>query len=212
MKELVQTPQEKTTQKNYFYPMSVPKLVIMQFCTFFLYTIFWLMQNWDAVKKAEGSNISPFWRAINYFAPVIIGASAALFLKSALAAIIVIFISYLISTIIFYIYFYSLLKRIYKDTPKKAILFTVLPWVFLLLGMTFHPLMIIGMVGNIILYAYIQNTINNINRADNREIPKGLNWTGYTVIIIFIMGIIFSSINSHHNITSSHHKNGNITA
>lgn len=51
-----------------FFPVSVPKLVVLSICTLGLYELFWFYKNWHLVREREASNISPFWRAVfGYF-------------------------------------------------------------------------------------------------------------------------------------------------
>ena len=47
-----------------FFPVSRLKLLVMSLVTFGLYQIFWFYKNWQLLKAATGSNISPFWRAV----------------------------------------------------------------------------------------------------------------------------------------------------
>ncbi len=47
-----------------YFSISTGRLFLFSVLTFNLYEIYWFARNWDAVKKATGKNIYPFWRAI----------------------------------------------------------------------------------------------------------------------------------------------------
>ena len=47
-----------------FFAVSIRKLVVLSFCTFGLYEIYWFFKNWQLIKAREGINISPAPRAI----------------------------------------------------------------------------------------------------------------------------------------------------
>lgn len=47
-----------------YYSIYPGRLFLFSILTFNLYEIYWFYRNWLAVKKAEGTNIQPFWRAI----------------------------------------------------------------------------------------------------------------------------------------------------
>ena len=44
--------------------ISLSKLAFLSIITFGIYEYYWFYKNWAAVKKAEQSDISPFWRAV----------------------------------------------------------------------------------------------------------------------------------------------------
>jgi len=46
-----------------YFPVSLLKLVVMNFCTWGAYQYYWFYENWQLIKKHECSDISPFWRA-----------------------------------------------------------------------------------------------------------------------------------------------------
>jgi hypothetical protein len=50
------------------FSVSLGKLVVMSLCTFGLYDVYWAYKQWDAQRKREQEDISPFWRAV--FAPL----------------------------------------------------------------------------------------------------------------------------------------------
>lgn len=59
------TPASSSTgQKIEYFAISPGRLALFSILTFGIYEIFWFYKNWQVVKKQEGSNISPFWRAI----------------------------------------------------------------------------------------------------------------------------------------------------
>lgn len=55
---------EKPTVDVEYFAISPKRLALFSILTFGIYEIYWFYKNWEAVKKAEGQNISPFWRAI----------------------------------------------------------------------------------------------------------------------------------------------------
>ena len=50
------------------FGVSLTKLAIMSLCTFGLYELYWCYRQWDALRRREGEQLSPFWRA--FFAPL----------------------------------------------------------------------------------------------------------------------------------------------
>jgi hypothetical protein len=50
-----------------FFAVSLLKLTVLSLCTFGIYEAFWLYWNWRIIKRREGTNISPFWRAFFIF-------------------------------------------------------------------------------------------------------------------------------------------------
>lgn len=52
---------------HYFHTSSL-KLLIMSFCTFGLYELYWCYKNWVHIKEKKKLEIMPFWRA--FFAPL----------------------------------------------------------------------------------------------------------------------------------------------
>ena len=52
---------------HYFHTSSL-KLLIMSFCTFCLYELYWCYKNWVHIKEKKKLEIMPFWRA--FFAPL----------------------------------------------------------------------------------------------------------------------------------------------
>jgi hypothetical protein len=55
---------EKPLTDIEYFAISSKRLALFSILTFGIYEIYWFYKNWQAVKKAEGQNISPFWRAI----------------------------------------------------------------------------------------------------------------------------------------------------
>ncbi|KUK66438.1 MAG: hypothetical protein XD85_0223 [Parcubacteria bacterium 34_609] len=47
-----------------YFAISPKRLALFSILTFGIYEIYWFYKNWQAVKKFDGQNISPFWRAI----------------------------------------------------------------------------------------------------------------------------------------------------
>ncbi|MDD3940310.1 MAG: zinc-ribbon domain-containing protein [Candidatus Pacebacteria bacterium] len=58
------TNDEKPSVNVEYLAISPKRLALFSVLTFGIYEIYWFYKNWEAVKKAEGQNISPFWRAI----------------------------------------------------------------------------------------------------------------------------------------------------
>lgn len=54
---------EKDSGIEYF-AISPQRLALFSIITFGIYEIYWFYKNWQAVKKFEGQDISPFWRAV----------------------------------------------------------------------------------------------------------------------------------------------------
>ena len=50
------------------FAVSLSKLVVMSLCTFGLYELYWAYKHWDAQRRREREELSPFWRA--FFAPL----------------------------------------------------------------------------------------------------------------------------------------------
>ena len=50
------------------FAVGAGKLVVMSLCTFGFYQLYWAYKHWDAQRRRENENLSPFWRA--FFAPL----------------------------------------------------------------------------------------------------------------------------------------------
>jgi hypothetical protein len=50
------------------FAVSLVKLAVMSLCTLGLYELYWAYKHWDAERRRERENLSPFWRA--FFAPL----------------------------------------------------------------------------------------------------------------------------------------------
>jgi len=55
---------EKHSVDIEYFAISPARLALFSILTFGIYEIYWFYKNWQAIKKAENQNISPFWRAI----------------------------------------------------------------------------------------------------------------------------------------------------
>jgi RNA polymerase subunit RPABC4/transcription elongation factor Spt4 len=55
---------EKHSVNIEYFAISPGRLALFSILTFGIYEIYWFYKNWQAIKKAENQNISPFWRAI----------------------------------------------------------------------------------------------------------------------------------------------------
>ncbi len=50
-----------------YFPVSVPKLVVMSLCTFGLYELYWFYKNWQVEKQRTKEDLLPFWRTLFFF-------------------------------------------------------------------------------------------------------------------------------------------------
>src|SRR5215510_10043913 len=50
-----------------YFPVSLRKLVVMNFCTWGGYQFYWFYENWKIIQKREQSEVSPFWRTFFAF-------------------------------------------------------------------------------------------------------------------------------------------------
>ncbi len=50
-----------------YFPVSIPKLVLMSLCTFGLYELYWFYKNWQIEKQRTKENLHPFWRTLFFF-------------------------------------------------------------------------------------------------------------------------------------------------
>ena len=61
--QVVKKEEKQITNIEYF-AISPKRLALFFILTFGIYETYWFYKNWQAIKKAEGQNILPFWRAI----------------------------------------------------------------------------------------------------------------------------------------------------
>ena len=54
----------QTTQTPIYFPVSIPKLVCLSFCSFGIYEIYWFYKNWQLERNRKREQLSPFWRAV----------------------------------------------------------------------------------------------------------------------------------------------------
>ncbi len=47
-----------------YFPVSVPKLIIMSVCTFGIYELYWFYKHWQSEMNRTKQKLSPFWRAV----------------------------------------------------------------------------------------------------------------------------------------------------
>ena len=57
-------PADSSIGQPAFFPVSIPKLVVLSICTFGLYEVYWFYKNWQLIKARERSSILPVPRAI----------------------------------------------------------------------------------------------------------------------------------------------------
>ena len=48
--------------KPIYFPVSMTKFVVMNFCTLGMYQFYWFYENWKFIREREQSEVSPFWR------------------------------------------------------------------------------------------------------------------------------------------------------
>jgi hypothetical protein len=48
--------------KPIYFPVSLTKFVVMNFCTLGMYQYYWFYENWKFIREREQSEVSPFWR------------------------------------------------------------------------------------------------------------------------------------------------------
>jgi hypothetical protein len=47
-----------------YFPVSVPKLLVMSVCTFGVYEFYWFYMNWKLEQVRSSKKMMPFWRAL----------------------------------------------------------------------------------------------------------------------------------------------------
>jgi hypothetical protein len=50
------------------FAVSLTKFAVMSLCTFGVYELYWAYKHWDAQRRREQEDLSPFWRS--FFAPL----------------------------------------------------------------------------------------------------------------------------------------------
>jgi hypothetical protein len=64
LSEVKDTPfNAQPTGSPVFFPVGIPKFLVLSFCTLGLYQLYWFYKNWMAVKERTGESIIPFGRA-----------------------------------------------------------------------------------------------------------------------------------------------------
>jgi hypothetical protein len=66
--------QSEMNEPVQFLTMPPKRLFVLMVASFGMYKLYWHYQNWSAIKTADGSNISPFWRVafwIIWFYPLL---------------------------------------------------------------------------------------------------------------------------------------------
>lgn len=48
--------------KPFYFPVSLTKFVVMNFCTLGMYQYYWFYENWKFIREREQSEVSPFLR------------------------------------------------------------------------------------------------------------------------------------------------------
>jgi len=50
-----------------FFPVSIPKFIVMSICTLGIYELYWFYKNWNLIRQREQTDIMPFWRGFFAF-------------------------------------------------------------------------------------------------------------------------------------------------
>lgn len=58
------TPGQQTLELPIYFPVSVPKMIVMSLASGGFYQLYWSYRNWKYIRQADDSTISPFWRAV----------------------------------------------------------------------------------------------------------------------------------------------------
>ena len=165
--------------KAEYFSISNARLMLFSVLTFNLYQIYWSYRNWDAVRKAEQSNIQPFWRGIftvffcyDLFKKILQSAKRngynGSYSPGWMAAL---FILFLVGG--------NALGRMEPDEFGDPM--TYLFWTFVLCVLTVLPLF------------PVQNAINYQNEKVGSSQVKTTTFTGGEVALI-IVGIIITSL------------------
>jgi predicted nucleic acid-binding Zn ribbon protein len=156
-----------------YYAISLKRLVLFSILTFGIYEIYWFYKNWQAVKKFQGEDIYPFWRAI----------FTVLFCYSLFKKVLE-----------------SAKKHTYQDPYSPGWLATA--YIFLLLignslssvdsyGIGFNIIWLIVVVSTFIPLLPVQKAINFNNRKINSNLELKKDFSGSEVILI-VIGVLWS--------------------
>lgn len=173
---------EKEIIEIEYFNISPGKLVFLSIITFGIYDLYWFYKNWEAVKKFENRDISPFGRTIfsvfycyELFRKILINAAAKNYEKKyspgLLAAFYIIIL--LLSNILA-----KIPETEISNFPSDIVLFNLV-WL-VLSNITVIPLYI------------VQKAINYNNQKIKGDIPDK-KYTGGEIILI-IVGVIFTSL------------------
>jgi hypothetical protein len=55
---------EQALEPPIYFPVSVPKMIVMSIASGGFYQLYWSYRNWKYIRQADDSTISPFWRAV----------------------------------------------------------------------------------------------------------------------------------------------------
>jgi len=142
------------------FAVSLPKLAVMSLCTFGFYQLYWAYKQWDAQRRREPEELSPFWRA--FFAPL---WGFSLFPRlQRLTAMYGVPATWSGSALALTYFFLNLMLRL----PDPYWLVSIF---------TFVPLMV------------AQRSINALNAAVAPEAPRNDSYSGANVVAIVVGGL-----------------------
>jgi hypothetical protein len=58
------TSDQQALEPPIYFPVSVPKMIVMSIASGGFYQLYWSYRNWKYIRQADDSTISPFWRAL----------------------------------------------------------------------------------------------------------------------------------------------------
>jgi hypothetical protein len=148
-----------------YFPVSLTKLVVMSFCTFGLYEIYWFYKNWSLINQREDKNIMPALRT--FFAGVFCYSFFTRIQETAEA----------------------------QELPiSLASGFLASGWIiFTLLWRLPDPYWLVTFLAVFFLLP-VQSAINDINRSTNPQHNPNSCFTGWNIatavtgIILFVLG------------------------
>jgi GNAT superfamily N-acetyltransferase len=147
-----------------FFPVGIPKFVIMSLCTFGIYPIWWIYLNWRYERDRTGDSISPFWRAC--FAPLFLHS---LFHRVRRAA-----------------------GQVGVPAPWSVgflTLATIAIWVtVVLLAQPWALLSLFGFVPSI----PVQQTVNGINQRVAAGSPRNTGLTTWNVVAVVVGTLVYA--------------------
>lgn len=142
------------------FNVSLSKFTIMSLCTFGIYELYWAYKQWDAVRRRDQEDLSPFWRA--FFAPL--WAFSLLPRMNRLTAMYLVPASWSGSALALAYFVLHVSWRL----PDPY-------WLASLLS--FLPLLV------------VQRSINELNATVAPEAPRNNSYSGFNVVMIIVGGL-----------------------